>query len=146
MFRLIINLSNYKHFLGMNIRFSKPKAPILCETYRFTSLGAFLYFELFKCIEEKFMPVKCRNCGLWFIMKHTSFSHYCKRLISSIIINTNHTNYSRSLSISARLIFLRYLLSIRLLRKYDANTIAAIMRYSLIVKLVSNAPATLYTI
>ena len=59
------------------------KSPILCETYRFTSLGAFLYFELFKCIEEKFMPVKCRNCGRWFIMKHTTFSHYCKRLISS---------------------------------------------------------------
>ena len=59
------------------------KGPILCETYRFTSLGAFLYFELFKCIEEKFMPVKCRNCGRWFIMKHTTFSHYCKRLISS---------------------------------------------------------------
>ena len=50
------------------------KGPILCETYRFTSLGAFLYFELFKCIEEKFMPVKCRNCGRWFIMKHTTFS------------------------------------------------------------------------
>ena len=59
------------------------KGPILCETYHFTSLGAFLYFELFKCIEEKFMPVKCRNCGRWFIMKHTTFSHYCKRLISS---------------------------------------------------------------
>ena len=59
------------------------KGPILCETYRFTSLGAFLYFELFKCIEEKFMPVKCRNCGRWFIMRHTTFSHYCKRLISS---------------------------------------------------------------
>ena len=59
------------------------KGPILCETYRFTSLGAFLYFELFKCIEEKYMPVKCRNCGRWFIMKHTTFSHYCKRLISS---------------------------------------------------------------
>ena len=59
------------------------KGPILCETYRFTSLGAFLYFELFKCIEEKFTPVKCRNCGRWFIMKHTTFSHYCKRLISS---------------------------------------------------------------
>jgi hypothetical protein len=59
------------------------KGPILCETYRFTSLGAFLYFELFKCIEEKFMPVKCRNCGRWFIMKHTTFSHYCKRLVSS---------------------------------------------------------------
>ena len=29
------------------------------------------------------MPVKCRNCGRWFIMKHTTFSHYCKRLISS---------------------------------------------------------------
>ncbi|WP_294484520.1 DUF6076 domain-containing protein [uncultured Ruminococcus sp.] len=59
------------------------KGPILCVTYRFTSLGAFLYFELFKCIEEKYMPVKCRNCGRWFIMKHTTFSHYCKRLISS---------------------------------------------------------------
>ena len=66
------------------------KGPILCETYRFTSLGAFLYFELFKCIEEKFMPVKCRNCGRWFIMKHTTFSHYCKRLTEiylNLIIN-----------------------------------------------------------
>ncbi|WP_028515082.1 DUF6076 domain-containing protein [Ruminococcus flavefaciens] len=59
------------------------KGPILCETYRFTSLGAFLYFELFKCIEEKFMPVRCKNCGRWFIMKNTTFSHFCKRLISS---------------------------------------------------------------
>ena len=59
------------------------KGPILCESYRFSSLGAFLYFELFKCIEEKFMPVRCKNCGRWFIMKHTTFSHYCKRLISS---------------------------------------------------------------
>jgi hypothetical protein len=64
------------------------KAPILCETYRFTSLGAYLYFELFKCIEEKYMPVKCSNCGRWFIMKHTTFSHFCTRAVSSNPIKT----------------------------------------------------------
>ena len=64
------------------------KAPILCETYRFTSLGAYLYFELFKCIEEKHMPVKCINCGRWFIMKHTTFSHFCTRAVSSNPLRT----------------------------------------------------------
>jgi len=64
------------------------KAPILCETYRFTSLGVYLYFELFKCIEEKHMPVKCSNCGRWFIMKHTTFSHFCTRAVSSNPIKT----------------------------------------------------------
>ena len=58
------------------------KAPILCETYRFTSL------ELFKCIEEKYMPVKCSNCGRWFIMKHTTFSHFCTKTVSSNPIKT----------------------------------------------------------
>ena len=29
------------------------------------------------------MPVRCKNCGRWFIMKNTTFSHFCKRLISS---------------------------------------------------------------
>ena len=64
------------------------KAPILCETYRFTSLGAYLYFELFKCIEEKHIPVKCSNCGRWFIMKHTTFSHFCTRAVSSNPLRT----------------------------------------------------------
>ena len=57
------------------------KAPILCKTYRFTTLGAYLYFELFNCFEEKFLPVKCKNCGRYFIMKHTTFSNFCTRKI-----------------------------------------------------------------
>lgn len=80
----IIKLSRFNRsiFIGYsNIR--TEKVLILCETYRFTSLGAYLYFELFKCIEEKYMPIKCSNCGRWFIMKHTTFSHFCTRAVSS---------------------------------------------------------------
>ena len=34
------------------------------------------------------MPVKCSNCGRWFIMKHTTFSHFCTRAVSSNPLRT----------------------------------------------------------
>jgi len=55
------------------------KAPILCETYRFTSLGAYLYFELFKCIEEKHMPAeKIKSDPVWLIYTRAYKQHYAR--------------------------------------------------------------------
>ncbi len=51
----------------------------LCEHYKFTSLGAFLYIELFKGLEMHYIPRKCSYCGRWFLIEAGIYSEYCTR-------------------------------------------------------------------
>ncbi len=60
---------------------SKKKSPELCEHYRFTTLGGYLYIELFKGLEQHYLPKKCGYCGKYFLLTGGLFSDYCTRPI-----------------------------------------------------------------
>ncbi len=60
---------------------SKKKSPELCEHYRFTTLGGYLYIELFKGLEQRYLPKKCGYCGKYFLLTGGLFSDYCTRPI-----------------------------------------------------------------
>lgn len=59
----------------------KKKTPILCESYHFNTVGAFLYIELFKVLEQHYLPIKCGHCGRYFLLESGKFSQYCTRPI-----------------------------------------------------------------
>lgn len=67
-----------------NIRLSytvleQKKNSILCEQYHFNTIGAFLYIELFKGLEQHYLPKKCGYCGKYFLLEAGIFSDYCTR-------------------------------------------------------------------
>ena len=66
-----------------NIKFSytvlNKKSPILCESYHFSTIGAFLYIELFKGMEQHYLPKECGYCGKHFLLEGGIFSDYCTR-------------------------------------------------------------------
>jgi len=53
----------------------------LCEHYSFDTLGGYLYIELFKGLEQHFLPKKCGYCGRYFLLTAGIFSDYCTRTI-----------------------------------------------------------------
>lgn len=53
------------------------KSPVLCENYYFTTIGAFLYIELFKGMELHYLPKKCGYCDRYFLLEAGIFSDYC---------------------------------------------------------------------
>lgn len=55
------------------------KSSILCESYYFNTIGAFLYIELFKGLEQHYLPKKCGYCGKYFLLEAGIFSDYCTR-------------------------------------------------------------------
>lgn len=55
------------------------KSSILCESYHFNTIGAFLYIELFKGLEQHYLPKKCGYCGKYFLLEAGIFSDYCTR-------------------------------------------------------------------
>lgn len=55
------------------------ESPVLCESYHFSTIGAFLYIELFKGMEQHFLPKKCGYCGKYFLLEGGIFSDYCTR-------------------------------------------------------------------
>ena len=57
------------------------KSSILCEQYHFNTIGAFLYIELFKGLEQHYLPIKCGHCGRYFLLESGKFSQYCTRSI-----------------------------------------------------------------
>ena len=59
------------------------KSPILCETYHFDTIGAFLYIELFKGLEQHYLPKKCGYCGKYFLLEAGIYSDYCTRPIKN---------------------------------------------------------------
>ncbi len=50
-----------------------------CDTYNFESLGAFIYVDFFRGLERLFIPRRCDNCGLYFLLKSGAYSNYCER-------------------------------------------------------------------
>ncbi len=67
-----------------NIRLSytileQNKSSILCEQYHFNTIEAFLYIELFKGLEQRYLPKKCGYCGKYFLLEAGIFSDYCTR-------------------------------------------------------------------
>lgn len=57
------------------------KCPVLCESYHFDTIGAFLYIELFKGLESHFLPKKCGYCERYFLLEAGIFSDYCTRVL-----------------------------------------------------------------
>ena len=54
---------------------------IFCECYSFSSIGGFLYIELFKGLKEHYIPRRCGNCNKYFLMEGGYYSDYCTRII-----------------------------------------------------------------
>jgi len=53
--------------------------PILCESYVFDRIGAFLYTDFFRGLKNNYVPKKCANCGRWFLLPHGKYSDYCEK-------------------------------------------------------------------
>jgi len=51
--------------------------PILCGSYTFDRLGAFLYMDFFRGLTNNYIPKKCGNCGKWFLLPFGKYSDYC---------------------------------------------------------------------
>ena len=51
------------------------------EKYRFSTIGGFLYIDLFKGLENHFLPRKCGLCGRYFLLEATAYSAFCTRPI-----------------------------------------------------------------
>lgn len=62
----------------------KAKTSELCQCYTFTTLGGYLYIELFKGIEAHYIPKKCGYCGKYFLLTAGLFSDYCTREIKGM--------------------------------------------------------------
>lgn len=60
------------------------KASELCQHYTFTTLGGYLYIELFKGLELHYIPKKCGYCGKYFLLTAGLFSDYCTREIEGM--------------------------------------------------------------
>ena len=62
----------------------KRKTSELCQCYTFTTLGGYLYIELFKGLESHYLPKKCGYCGKYFLLTAGLFSDYCTREIEGM--------------------------------------------------------------
>ncbi len=60
------------------------KSPVLCENYHFSTIGAFLYIELFKGMELHYLPKKCGYCDRYFLLEAGIFSDYCTRPVKDM--------------------------------------------------------------
>lgn len=52
----------------------------LCQSFEFKNIGAFLYFDLFRGIENNYIPRKCDNCGKYFLIKAGKYSCFCNNI------------------------------------------------------------------
>lgn len=55
------------------------KKKVLCKTYYFETLGAFLYFDFFNGLEGNYLPKKCENCERYFLLTGGKYSDYCEK-------------------------------------------------------------------
>ena len=53
----------------------------LCEVYTFDSLGSFLYFDFFRGLSISYLPKRCDNCGMYFLLEGGKYSSYCERVL-----------------------------------------------------------------
>lgn len=51
---------------------------LLCESYTFQSIGAFLYFDLFRGITYNFIPNQCMICNQYFLIQSGRYTTYCE--------------------------------------------------------------------
>lgn len=51
--------------------------PILCASFEFDRLGAFLYEDFFRGIAGHYIPKRCFNCGKWFLLPSGVYTDYC---------------------------------------------------------------------
>ena len=58
--------------------------PVLCEQYHFTTIGAFLYVELFKGLQNHYLPKRCGYCGRYFLLESAYYSDYCTREVEDM--------------------------------------------------------------
>ena len=52
---------------------------IMCEKYRFGTIGGFLYIDLFKGLDNHFLPRKCGLCERYFLLEASVYSAFCTR-------------------------------------------------------------------
>ena len=67
----------------MPCKAAQKESPVLCESYHFTTIGAFLYIELFKGLQQHYLPKKCGYCGKYFLLDGGLFSDYCTRPVKN---------------------------------------------------------------
>jgi len=60
----------------------------LCEVYTFDSLGAFLYFDFFRGLHLSYLPRRCDNCGMYFLLDAGKYSNYCERPLDAALGRT----------------------------------------------------------
>lgn len=58
-------------------------SPMLCASYDFDRIGAFLYEDFFRGLENNFIPKRCSNCGKWFLLTAGMYSDYCENPLES---------------------------------------------------------------
>ena len=51
---------------------------MLCAGFVFDRLGAFLYEDFFRGLQEHYLPKHCSNCGRWFLLDAGIYSDYCE--------------------------------------------------------------------
>ena len=51
--------------------------PILCASFDFDRLGAFLYEDFFRGLANHYIPKRCFNCGKWFLLPSGVYTDYC---------------------------------------------------------------------
>lgn len=56
----------------------KDNKQILCETYTFEGIGAYLYFDFFRGLKSNYMPKLCSNCGRYFLLRGGKYTDYCE--------------------------------------------------------------------
>ena len=54
---------------------------IMYEKYKFSTIGGFLYIDLFKGLQNHFLPRRCNMCGRYFLLEATAYSAFCTRRI-----------------------------------------------------------------
>lgn len=54
---------------------------VMYEKYKFSTIGGFLYIDLFKGLNNHFLPRRCDLCGKYFLLEATAYSAYCTRPI-----------------------------------------------------------------
>ena len=54
---------------------------VLAEHYCFTTIGTFLYIELFKGLQNHYLPRRCDYCGKFFLLERTTYANCCTRTV-----------------------------------------------------------------
>ena len=52
---------------------------VMYERYKFSTIGGFLYIDLFKGLQNHYLPRKCGLCGRYFLLEATAYSPFCTR-------------------------------------------------------------------